>query len=59
MLLTSSLYDGAGDPLRPGGNHKGIVCYLLLTILFGAMFLGIKAVEYTIDYEEHLIPGAP
>ena len=30
---------------------------LLLTILFGVAFLGIKAVEYTTDYREGLIPG--
>ena len=29
----------------------------LLTMVLGAAFLGIKAIEYTEDYHEHLIPG--
>ena len=56
VLLTSSLCVALAIHAAHGGNRKGIVRYLLLTILFGAMFLGIKAVEYTIDYKEHLIP---
>jgi cytochrome c oxidase subunit 3 len=29
----------------------------VLTILFGVAFLGIKAIEYTTDYKEGLVPG--
>jgi cytochrome c oxidase subunit 3 len=39
-----------------GKGRNQIVC-LVLTILLGATFLGIKAVEYYDKYEDHLIPG--
>ncbi len=35
-----------------------LVVFLILTILFGVAFLGIKAVEYHEKYEKHHIPGA-
>jgi cytochrome c oxidase subunit III len=56
VLLTSSLCVALAIHAAHAGNRKGIVRYLLLTILFGAMFLGIKGVEYYLDYREHLIP---
>jgi cytochrome c oxidase subunit 3 len=56
VLLTSSLCVALAIHAAHAGNRKGIVRYLLLTMLFGAMFLGIKGVEYYIDYKEHLIP---
>jgi len=56
VLLASSLCVALAIHAAHTGNRKGIVRYLLLTILFGFMFLGIKAAEYTIDYKEHLIP---
>jgi cytochrome c oxidase subunit 3 len=31
--------------------------YLLLTILLGSVFLGIKGVEYSHKFHEHLVPG--
>ena len=34
-----------------------MVGWLGLTMLLGTLFLGIKAVEYTLDYREHLVPG--
>jgi cytochrome c oxidase subunit III len=39
-----------------GKRRNSIVC-LLLTIVLGSTFLGIKAVEYYDKYEDHLIPG--
>jgi hypothetical protein len=33
------------------------VRYLLLTMVLGAAFLGIKGVEWYRDYQEHLMPG--
>ena len=38
--------------------RKGIVLFLLLTMLLGSVFLGIKAVEYTDKFEHHHVPGA-
>lgn len=35
-----------------------IILFLILTMVLGCVFLGIKAVEYTHKYHEHHIPGA-
>src|SRR5437899_1133456 len=40
------------------GERKPIINFLLLTILLGAFFLGIKFTEYYFKFEEHLVPGA-
>ncbi len=39
------------------GNRKKIVAGLLLTILFGSIFLGVKVIEYGDKWEHRLVPG--
>src|ERR1044072_1663485 len=39
-----------------GRQRTTIIC-LILTMILGATFLGIKAVEYHDKYNDHLIPG--
>jgi len=39
------------------GRRKMIVCGLILTLLFGAVFLGVKVVEYGAKWQHHLVPG--
>ena len=39
------------------GNKKMIVFWLIITMLFGLTFLGVKAVEWTEKFEEHHVPG--
>jgi cytochrome c oxidase subunit 3 len=39
------------------GMRKLLIFFLLLTLLFGGIFLGIKAIEYHDKYVEHHIPG--
>ena len=39
------------------GKRKGAILCLILTMILGATFLGIKAVEYHDKYRDHLIPG--
>lgn len=39
------------------GRKKAIITFLLLTILLGGAFLGIKAIEYQEKFEHHLVPG--
>lgn len=56
VLLTSSLFVALAIHAAHLGSRKWTVNFLLLTILMGATFLGVKAVEYYIDYREHLIP---
>ena len=38
--------------------RKGIVLFLLLTIVLGSVFLGVKAVEYHDKFVHHHVPGA-
>src|SRR5262249_51888175 len=37
--------------------QRRLILWLILTMVLGTAFLGIKAVEYTSDYHEKLIPG--
>jgi cytochrome c oxidase subunit 3 len=39
------------------GRQRGTILCLVLTMILGATFLGIKAVEYHDKYNDHLIPG--
>ncbi|MEM8962976.1 MAG: cytochrome c oxidase subunit 3 [Acidobacteriota bacterium] len=39
------------------GRKKVIVWGLIGTIFFGAVFLGVKVVEYSAKFEHHLVPG--
>ncbi len=39
------------------GNRRGIVLFLILTLILGFMFLGIKAYEWNEKFVEHHIPG--
>ena len=39
------------------GQQKAIVLFLILTLLFGGVFLGVKAYEWNEKFEEHHIPG--
>ena len=39
------------------GQQKTIVIFLILTLLFGGIFLGVKAYEWNQKFEEHHIPG--
>jgi cytochrome c oxidase subunit 3 len=40
------------------GKRRAQFTYLVLTIILGLAFLGVKAVEYYDKYEDHLIPGS-
>ena len=39
------------------GQQKAIIWFLILTLLFGGIFLGVKAVEWKEKFDEHHIPG--
>ena len=39
------------------GQKRMIIFFLIITMLFGFAFLGIKAYEWTEKFEEHHIPG--
>ena len=39
------------------GQRKMIILFLVLTLFFGGVFLGVKAYEWNQKFEEHHIPG--
>ena len=57
LLFSSFLMAMAVNAAATGSNSR-IIRYLVLTIVVGSIFLGIKATEYYIEYREHLIPGS-
>jgi len=40
------------------GRRNGIILFLILTLLLGLVFLGVKAYEWNVKFEEHHVPGA-
>jgi cytochrome c oxidase subunit III len=57
VLICSSLTVALGVKAAQTGKRKLLVVLLLLTLLFGFAFLGIKGVEWYQKYQEHHIPG--
>src|SRR5271166_2950621 len=57
VLLGSSLTMALAVRAAQLRAHRRLVLWLILTMALGTAFLGIKAVEYTHDYYEQLIPG--
>jgi len=56
VLLTSSLTMALAVHAAQTGKNKRLLLCLGLTAALGATFLGIKACEYYIDYQEGLVP---
>jgi cytochrome c oxidase subunit 3 len=56
VLLTSSLTMALAVRAGKRGQQRALVLCLVLTALFGAAFMGFKAVEYYFDYKENLVP---
>ncbi|HXS96295.1 MAG TPA: cytochrome c oxidase subunit 3 family protein [Candidatus Limnocylindrales bacterium] len=40
------------------GQRKALIIFLILTLLLGMVFLGVKAYEWNQKFEEHHVPGA-
>jgi cytochrome c oxidase subunit III len=57
VLICSSLSMAMAVHAAQAGHRKQIIFFLLLTMILGAAFLGIKFTEYYHKYEERLIPG--
>lgn len=57
VLIGSSLTMAFAVRAGQRGNPRHIVIFLLLTMLLGGVFLGVKAVEYSHKWHEHLVPG--
>jgi cytochrome c oxidase subunit 3 len=58
ILLISSLTMALAVRATATGPRRHVVLYLLATLGLGLLFLLLKAVEYRLDYVEHLVPGA-
>ncbi len=57
VLLTSSLTMALSVHFARRGNRNRLLISLISTILLGLVFLGLKGLEYYIDYQHHLSPG--
>jgi cytochrome c oxidase subunit III len=57
ILLTSSLWMALAVNAAKENRRRQLVTFLLLTILFALGFLGVKALEYSADLRQHLLPG--
>lgn len=57
-LIGSSLTMALAVHRAQVGERSGLVWFLLLTIVLGLVFLGIKGLEYAHKFEEHLVPGS-
>ncbi len=58
VLLVSSLTVVLAVKAAQTGKRKQLVVYLVLTVVLGLTFLGVKAVEYAEKFEKHHVPGA-
>jgi len=57
ILLTSSLTMAFAVQAAKEGNTRWLFRYLLITVVFGVAFLGVKSVEYYKDISDNLWPG--
>jgi cytochrome c oxidase subunit III len=57
VLICSSLTVVLAVRAAQLGKRKALVGWLLLTIVLGLVFLGVKGVEYAEKFEKHHVPG--
>lgn len=57
VLIGSSLTMALSVWSAQTARRKALVFFLLATIVLGSVFLGVKAIEYSHKFHEHLIPG--
>jgi cytochrome c oxidase subunit III len=57
VLITSSLTMALAVHAAQTGERGRLLAFLILTMLLGCVFLGVKAFEYYTEYVEHHIPG--
>ncbi len=57
VLLTSSAFMAMAVTTFQTGSRKTPVLCLLATAALGLLFIGIKAAEYWLEYQEHLVPA--
>jgi cytochrome c oxidase subunit 3 len=57
VLITSSLTMALAVHAAQLGQRKLLMTFLILTMILGTVFLGIKSVEYYHKFAEHHVPG--
>lgn len=57
VLIVSSLTMALAVHAAQTNRRKQLIWFLILTMALGAVFLGIKGVEYTHKFHENLVPG--
>ena len=57
VLITSSLTMALAVHAAQLGQRKLLMTFLILTMILGGVFLGIKSVEFYHKFTEHHIPG--
>jgi len=58
VLITSSLTMALAVHAAQMGQRKLLMTFLILTMILGGVFLGIKSLEYYHKFTEHHVPGA-
>jgi cytochrome c oxidase subunit 3 len=58
VLITSSLTMALAVHAAQTGERRQLLTFLIVTMILGAVFLGIKAVEYEHKFAEGHVPGA-
>jgi cytochrome c oxidase subunit 3 len=56
-LLGSSLTMALSVRSAQSGNRRALVLFLILTMILGGVFLGVKAYEYDQKFVEHVVPS--
>ena len=57
VLILSSLTMALAVHASQTGRQRSLVAFLSATMLFGLVFLGFKAIEWTAEFREHHVPG--
>ena len=57
ILIVSSLTMALAVRAAQLGNRRGQIVNLMLTMVLGAAFLGIKAIEYSAKFRDKVVPG--
>jgi cytochrome c oxidase subunit 3 len=57
VLITSSLTMALAVHAAEMGERRSVMLFLVLTMLLGTAFLGIKAFEYHTEFVAHHVPG--
>jgi cytochrome c oxidase subunit 3 len=58
VLIGSSLTMAMAVYYGQSGKRRALITFLILTMVLGSVFLGVKVIEYSHKYHEGLIPGS-